>query len=154
MKNIIDILIYESGDGGDFRLVNGDLDTISSLTNQVYLALFGGNIEQSTTADIEDGEIREDWWGNELLDIPYNSDFERTLNNVVLNSYGLKQLEDAGMEDMKYFTDFADITTTASTPEPDKLVYKVTMTQKSGEKFIVKFVWDNLKMIEYDSTII
>jgi hypothetical protein len=40
---IADITIFESGDGGDLALINDDLATIEGLTNQVYLAWFGGN---------------------------------------------------------------------------------------------------------------
>ena len=145
MVDILDILIYESGDGGEFQLKNDDLNTVSSLTNQVYLALFGGNIEQSTTSDIQEGDIREDWWGNEYMELPFNSEFERMLNNVVLNSDGIRKLESAALRDLDFFKDYATPTVNASIPSLDKLELIVTLTQKSDKKFSVKFVWDNLR---------
>ena len=145
MVNILDILIYESGDGGEFQLMNDDIATVSSLTNQVYLALFGGNIEQDTTTEIEIGDERDDWWGNEYVEVPFNSTFERTLNNVALNSSGLKQLENAAKDDMRYFSDYADIEVSATIPDVNKLEITISLNQKSAQKFAVKFVWDNLK---------
>ena len=145
MVNILDILIYESGDGGEFQLMNDDIATVSSLTNQVYLALFGGNIEQDTTTEIEIGDERDDWWGNEYVEVPFNSTFERTLNNVALNSSGLRQLENAAKDDMRYFSDYADIEVSATIPDVNKLEITISLNQKSAQKFAVKFVWDNLK---------
>ena len=145
MVNILDILIYESGDGGEFQLMNDDIATVSSLTNQVYLALFGGNIEQDSTTEIEIGDERDDWWGNEYVEVPFNSTFERTLNNVALNSSGLRQLENAAKDDMRYFSDYADIEVSATIPDVNKLEITISLNQKSAQKFAVKFVWDNLK---------
>ena len=143
--SIADLLIYESGDGGEFSLKNDDLETVSSITNQVYLAFFGGNLEQDTSDIIEDGEERSDWWGNELLDIPFNSKLERTLNNVALNSSGLRQIENAAKEDLKYLTYFADIIITASIESVNKLNLLVQLIEPDNQSFKIKFVWDNLR---------
>jgi len=143
---IADLMIYESGDGGELSLKNDDLEAISSITNQVYLAFFGGNLEQDTSNLLDDLDDRLDWWGNdELMDIPFNSSFERTLGKVSLNSIGLRQLENAAKEDLKYLTEYADIIITASVETVDRLSLIVDLIEPDNQSFKIKFVWDNLK---------
>lgn len=144
-KVITDILIYESGDGGEFQLVNGDLNTVQSITNCVYLALFGGNIEQDTSNSIEDNEQRSDWWGNLLLsDIPYNSEFERTLLNVSLNSSGISKLENAAKNDLKFLKDYANISVNISIDDIDKMSLVVSLQEPDNTERKIKFIWDQL----------
>jgi hypothetical protein len=38
-----DILIFETGNGGDMMLRNNDIVTVEGYENQPYLAMFGGN---------------------------------------------------------------------------------------------------------------
>ena len=104
MAGIVDIMIFENGSGGDLNLKNDDIETISGLMNQVYLALFGGNLEQNTSDDLSELEERNDWWGNSLLkkENQFNSNFERTLRTIPLNSSGLIKIENAAKEDLKY----------------------------------------------------
>src|SRR5690606_6946193 len=92
-RRYFDVAIGEAeGNGGDIKLLGNDLAVIYSHENQVYLALFGGNVEQSTPAQ-ETTETTEDWWGNNLLfggdaAKQFNSETERALNNTALNSAG------------------------------------------------------------------
>ena len=74
---IKDILLYESGNGGDFNLKNNDIDVVVGLANMVFLCLFGGNIEENTTNETKLQSKRTDYWANELLDLNYNSNFEK-----------------------------------------------------------------------------
>ena len=62
-----DILLYETGNGGDLLLQNKDIELVNPLYQQVYVALFGGNIQAITKGDEIEGQIREDWWGNSLF---------------------------------------------------------------------------------------
>lgn len=131
--DIQDILIYESGDGGEMKLKNDDLETISSITNSFYLALFS-----SKTSD---------WWGNaELLaDNPFNSSFERTLDSVSLTSSGLKQLEQAALEDLNFLKIYGEISVFASVLDLNKISLKINFKEPSGSEKIVKFVFDKLR---------
>ena len=131
--DIQDILIYESGDGGEMKLKNDDLETVSSITNSFYLALFS-----SKTSD---------WWGNSelLFDNPFNSLFERTLDSVSLTSSGLKQLEQAALEDLNFLKIYGEISVFASVLDLNKLSLKINFKEPSGSEKIVKFVFDKLR---------
>ena len=66
--NKTDITLYESGEGGEFVLLTNDIETTGALWTNVYLALFGGNVE-SDHSDEEDSvnEPNLDYWGNKLF---------------------------------------------------------------------------------------
>lgn len=141
MKAISDIMIYETGDGGDFQLVNEDLQVINGLTNQVYLALFGGNKEKN-----------EEWWGNQLLadNNQIKSDFERLLTEVALNSAGLKRIKEAALKDLAFLKEIADITVDSSITGYNKLELDITLIQPGNLSTKLKFLWDgtNAELIE------
>lgn len=83
---ITDILIYETGNGGDLLLRGNDMATVTGLENSPYLALFGGS----------------NWWGNYLTDNKFLSLTEDTLLDVALTSSGRKKIEDAILKDLEY----------------------------------------------------
>ena len=131
--DIQDILIYESGDGGEMKLKNDDLETVSSITNGFYLALFSSKTP--------------DWWGNaELLaDNPFSSTFEKTLDSVSLNSSGLKQLEQSALEDLNFLKIYGEISVFASVLDLNKISLKINFKEPSGSEKIVKFVFNKLR---------
>ena len=96
-----DLLIYETGDGGDLKVLNNDLALTTSLYNQVYLCLFGGNVEASTKGNELENEKRFDWWANDLLDLNFNSETERIINTVTLNPSGRLKILQAVKNDLK-----------------------------------------------------
>ena len=144
---IADIAIYESGSGGEWNLVSDDLETISGLTNQVYLALFGGNIEQSTSEDLDQLDQRADWWGNSLLNIEqqFNSSFERLINEIALTGEGLSKLEDAAKDDLKYLEKYAVINVSASVPSLGRLELVINLQEPDNISTRLKFIWDGTK---------
>lgn len=114
-----DILIYESGNGGELQLISNDLATVDSLTNQVYLALFGG------------GDAN--WFGNaDDININQNSTFEAVLKTVALNSAGLQILENAARADLSYLDNFS---VDCSLLAPNKLQISVVVSDN-----IINFV--------------
>ena len=131
--DIQDILIYESGDGGEMKLKNDDLETVSSITNSFYLALFS-----SKTSG---------WWGNSelLADNTFDSSFERTLDSVSLSSSGLKQLEQSALEDLNFLKIYGEISVFASVLDLNKISLKINFKEPSGSEKIVKFVFDKLR---------
>ena len=131
--DIQDILIYESGDGGEMKLKNDDLETVSSITNGFYLALFS-----SKTSG---------WWGNSelLADNTFDSSFERTLDSVSLTSSGLKQLEQSALEDLNFLKIYGEISVFASVLDLNKISLKINFKEPSGSEKIVKFVFDKLR---------
>lgn len=120
---MIDILLYESGGGGEISLKNGDIEMTDGLFNMPYLAHFGGNLEASTKGDEEENIERFDWWGNSFLDEPaqMNSLIEKTLNNTALNSAGRVTIERNAKEDLQFISEISDISCVVEIPGVDKV---------------------------------
>lgn len=136
---ISDLKIYETGDGGDLLLVNNDIATIEDLSNQPYLAMFGGNVEANTEPDAESDEFSEnlDWWGNNLF-FPqdsvsqFNSDTERALENNTLTSKGRVVIEQAAISDTKFLNP-KDVQ--AVIPDNDKIMITVQVFENYDFKW-------------------
>ena len=146
-----DILLYESGDGGEIAVISDDIALIELLYNQTYLALFGGNVEASTLGNEPAGTIRQDWWGNSLL-MPndaasqFNSQTEKALNDNVLNSVGRVNIQRAVDADMQYLKSIANISTNVVILSTNKVQIIVTLTQPDNqENKTFVFLWDNAK---------
>lgn len=139
-----DLMIYETGSGGDLNIKNNDIETINGLTNQVYLALFGGNIEQSTSENLDQLDERLDWWGNSLLDEEnqFNSEFERKLNEVALTSEGVSILVNAAKKDLKYLENYADIDIFGSITQINRFEITINLTEPDEISTKIKFIWD------------
>jgi len=147
MTEITDIMMYENGSGGELSLKNDDLESINGLTNQVYLALFGGNIQQSTSENLESLDIREDYWGNEYLEeeLQYNSLFEKTIRTVTLNTNGLSILKDAAEQDLNYLKKYADISMEISIKKLNFVELIVTLIEPDDISTKIKLLWDGTK---------
>ena len=144
---ITDIAIHESGTGGDFTLIGGDIETIKGITNQVYLALFGGNYEQSTSADVANQKERFDWWGNNYLapENQFNSSFERTINDITLNSAGINRLVGAAKKDLQFLSDYADIEVSGSIVGINRFELQVILKEPDKKTTKIVFLWDGTK---------
>lgn len=106
-RKYFDAAIGESdGNGGDLQQLGNDLAVVYGNENQVYLALFGGNVEQNTPALVTK-EQTFDWWANNLFhpndkERQFNSNTERTLNTTALNSSGRIKIESAVKDDLAF----------------------------------------------------
>lgn len=85
-----DLLILETGNGGDLVIKGNDLAMVEGVENMPYLSMFGGNVA---------------WWGNNLLlsdsdDIQFSSESEQSLLDISLNSAGRVALENAIKRDL------------------------------------------------------
>jgi phage gp46-like protein len=131
---MIDLMIYETGSGGELQSNDGYIKTVEGLTNQVYLALFGGNIE---------GE----WWGNSLQneENKFVSTFENELRNVSLNSSGIAALENSAKKDLEFLKKYADIKIIGSIPGLAKFKLEVELTQPNDISEKIIFIWDGTK---------
>ena len=99
---ISDILIYETGSGGDFLLRGNGLATVSGYENSPYLSMFGGN----------------DWWGNAYIpdgNSLFSAQTEDVLNTTPLTSAGRVKIENAIKADLAYLDDITGTTYTVST---------------------------------------
>ena len=128
-----DLKLIETFDGGDLVLNGNDLQVIDGFQNMIYLALFGGNIEQSTK-EFDEDEERFDYWANDLLmldspDIQYNSETERTLNEVTLNSRGRLLIEQSVKKDLEFMQDFGNIDVNVSIIQSDRVKINVIIKE-------------------------
>lgn len=144
----MDILIKSTGNGGDFNLLGNDIEATSELYNQVYLALFGGNVEGSTKREYAPGESRLDWWANDLLFNEdnirqLNSATERELKNVSLTSAGRIRIEQAIKVDLAYISALGSTEVEVSLESENRVSIYVKINEPSGEKTqLLTFIWD------------
>lgn len=146
-----DILLYMSTNGGEIAVQSDDIALVEVLYNQVILALFGGNVEASTTGNEPQGTIREDWWGNALLfpnepAIQFNSNTQQALSTNVLNSKGRVNIQRAVESDLQYLKTIANISTNVVILSTNQVQIDVTLSQpenQQNKQFV--FIWDNAK---------
>lgn len=152
---MVDILIYECGSGGELFLIKNDLQSIECCDNQVYLALWGGNLEANTIQDSEDLVIREDWWGNQLMELKnqFNSETERTLDRIVLNSQGIFDVENAVKKDLKFLEKYYNIDISVRMINYNAIEIEVDLIQPDGISKKFKFTCKEKEVISFTGQI-
>ena len=149
--NTTDILLYETGAGGDFAIVDDDLAMGESLYQQIFLAMFGGNIEASTKATYFETEDRFDYWGNSLIwknekTKQFNSETERAIQNNALNSFGRLNILRAVNIDLEYLKSMLNFTADVQITGRDNLRIIVNFSQKTNQQDrVLQVVYDNAK---------
>lgn len=148
--NTKDISIYTGPNGGEIEIVNNDLVLSESLFNQVYLALFGGNIEASTRGDEPFNEERHDYWQNSLFNSEspakqMNSETERLLSKLVLNSSARLQLIQTVKNDLDFLKSFVKYTVDVSFENTNIVKIMIKFELKSNENNSFTFVYNNSK---------
>lgn len=144
----MDLEIIENGDGGELVKNTNDLSVIFGFENMVYLALFGGNVEASTPSSRLATEQAFDFWANNLLDpqdtsIQFNSETERTLNEVSLTSSGRVIIQRAVEDDLAFMKDFATVKVNVSLVGLDSVQISVTILQPDNlQKQEIIFIWN------------
>lgn len=155
-----DLHIFESGDGGELALLSGDLVLAESLYQMIYIALFGGNVEASTLGNEIESEERFDYWANALIfknkpTKQFNSETERTLNNVAINTSGRLKIKSAVEQDLFFLKKIVDLQTNIVILDTDKIEINLileSIPNQSDKQF--QFIWDNArKEIIIDRTI-
>lgn len=149
----MDLALIETGSGGDLKINGNDFAIQNSWGNMIYIALFGGNIEKSTSKRIP-AEQAFDYWANTALfseeqSNQLNSDTERTLRDVPLNSAGRISIQTAVEKDLKFMSAFAKVTVNVVISGVDKvnITIKIFPLPESsgtvpGQFTAVIFVWD------------
>lgn len=144
----MDLELVETGNGGDLVKKPKDLSVIEGFENMIYLALFGGNVEQDTpTRRIESAQAF-DFWGNNLF-LPqdqsrqFNSQTERALHSVPLTSSGRLQILNAVKADLKFMKPFANVASDVIIYATDKVAIGIKLEQPDNlqaKEFI--YIWD------------
>lgn len=149
--NTTDIALFESGSGGDFAIVNNDLLMGETLYQQIYLALFGGNIQASTESTYLETEDRYDYWGNSLIwkDIKtkqFNSETERTILTTTLNSSGRLSIIQAVYQDLNYLNAVVSFTVDVEVLDSNRIRIIVNISGKTNQQDkLLQLVYDNAK---------
>ena len=149
--NTKDINLHESGNGGEMAIVSNDLLMGEVLFQQVYLALFGGNLEANTIGNELVSEERFDYWANPLFfaEIPskqFNSNTERELQKVVLNTAGRLRIIQVVNEDLSYLTILLNYDVDVQFVGTNHIRIIVNFTQKgSQENRVLQMVYNNAK---------
>jgi len=149
--NTKDINLHESGSGGEMAIVSNDLLMGEVLFQQVYLALFGGNIEANTIGNELVSEERFDYWANPLFFAQtqikqFNSNTERELQSVVLNTSGRLRIIQSVNEDLSYLTILLNYKVDVEFVGTNHIRIIVNFTQKgSQENRVLQLVYDNAK---------
>lgn len=151
----MDLLIKETGDGGDFVRSKNDFKMIDGFQNMAYLAMFGGNTQASTPTQRIESQQAFDWWGNNLLmpndqGLQFNSETERVLNKTPLNSSGRLLIEDAVRNDLKFMKEFGTVAVAVSIISDNRVAIGVQVGEPDNvQKREFIFLWDaTLKELE------
>lgn len=143
----MDIALIESGNGGDLLLRGRDLLVYKGFENMIYLALFGGNVEANTGFRAE-GEQAFDWWGNKLFfaekeGFYFNSDTERALQQVALNSAGRLFIERNVINDLAFLQQYAEVKVETRIISDDRLQIEIFLKELAGNnQRRVVFIFD------------
>lgn len=145
-----DLSIYESGNGGELLMVDGDISLADSLLQVVYLSLFGGNVESTTLGNEKPGDLRNDWWANSLLfpetSKQMNSLTEKALKTVPLSSVGRIQIQNAVDEDLKFLKNIVDIKSEVKIHNVHRVEIYVKLIRYTNKQQVnLQFLWDNIQ---------
>jgi hypothetical protein len=144
-----DLHVFESGNGGELALLSGDLVLVESLYQTIYIALFGGNVEASTLGNEIDSEERNDYWANALIfknkpSKQFNSNTERTLSNVTINTSGRLKIQSAVEQDLFFLKKIVDFEVNIVILDINKIQIDLKLEEipnQSDKQF--QFIWDN-----------
>lgn len=151
MSSTRDINVFESGSGGELAIINNDIHLSESLYQTIYLALFGGNLEASTRGDELPNEERFDWWGNSLLfaerqNKQFNSETERTLDSVTLNSVGRLRIKTAVENDINFLRNITNFDVNIVILDTNKVLISIILNGLANQdNQELQFIWDNAK---------
>ena len=144
-----DINLFEGGSGGEMRILNSDLLMAETIYQTIYLALYGGNVEQSTTSEETDLEENFDYWGNQLFysnnpDKWFNSQTERVLSTVALNGEGRRLIEDAVNADLQFLNNVVNFEVEVNIAANNKaeIIIAISEFQNQSNRQL-KMVWEN-----------
>jgi hypothetical protein len=144
----MDLELVEQGDGGELIKKTNDLSVIYGFENMPFIAMFGGNVKESTPILRLATEQAFDWWGNNLLmpqdtSIQFNSETERALNNVPLTSAGRVLIQNAVENDLAFMKDFATVVVSVVILATDKVAIGLRIIQPDNlQKQDFIYIWN------------
>lgn len=146
-----DLLLYESGSGGELYLLNNDLVLSETFFQSIYVSLFGGNVKASTLGNEIPGQERFDYWANSLFfknqkSKQFNSLTEKILNEVTINSNGRLRIKSAVEQDLNYLKKIVNFTVNVLILDINKIKIEILVSSASNQsEKAFQFIWDNAK---------
>ena len=146
----MDLELIENGDGGDLIKNSNDLSVIYGFENEVYIALFGGNVAQDTTQKRNPLELDLSFWGNNLLhpydnSVQFNSKTERALNTIPLTSAGRALIQQAVSDDLDYLKVVGSVTVNVSITGVDMIEMDIQLQQPATSAQNFTYLWNATK---------
>lgn len=128
-----DVLFFHTPDGGEIDLVNGQVRLTNGDEGFVYLALFGGNADDSG----DEVDKPKQWWGNVNETDParqYRSEFQYLLRTLPLVSGNLVLFEEAAERDLaRAYNGIAKLVSArCSIPAPRRIRVEINV-ERDGE---------------------
>ncbi len=139
--------IYQSGQGGKLYVKSNDIQLTSSLSQEIFIAMFGGNREQSTTFQDTSDQLNDSWWGNTRQGDPedlVNSETERVLMGSDLSFQSLARIEAAVKADTDKFKKYGTVEVQVNVPDVNRIEILVKVIEPEKEnKF--SLIWDSTR---------
>jgi len=141
-----DIELFENGSGGELNVSKGDIQLNETLYQTIYIALFGGNTAAATIGNELESEQRFDYWANSLFfasetDKQYNSETQKILSEVTINSSGRLKIQKAVENDLSFISSISNYTINVSILSVDKIEININLVNGTD----LQFIWDNAK---------
>jgi|SRR5690606_7939187 len=131
----------------DFDLVRSltvGVDEVESVINMPFLAMFGGNVEQSQPVFRNAGEILNSWWGNSY-GVNENSETERYLRTMVLSTGTPDKLKRIIERDLSFLSDYLDINVEVTIPMVNRVHIGIILSdKKTGKTVESNYIWNSL----------
>jgi len=117
---------------GDIVVGKDGIQRAEFLKSALLCCLYGGNVEADTQTSYERAAQNGAYWGNAFLQLQYNSQTERALNNTVLpqEEDGLRAAAYSDVSkllDGNHITEISDIVVSQSQRRVDFAVYVRTL---------------------------
>jgi phage gp46-like protein len=141
-----DLLLEDSQDGGEIRLVNGIFVNDKTLNTAVYISLMGGNKE-------DNGRVKNKftWWGNTLAGTAENekivSRFQAVIFGLPMTGKNIQEAENAAALDLRWIAsegvgDEVKVSGSAASRNRFQLKVNILANGKNIYENIFSFLWE------------
>lgn len=132
-----DVVLFQTGDGGNIKSINGLITMSGGLQTATYLSLFGGNQYDIENQGVETLTFKE-WWGNigEVEENQYKSETQNIIDGMPPSSANLKRLEESAKTDLNWMIDTnlaSEINIDASIPQLNVVKLVIRINQQEFE---------------------
>jgi phage gp46-like protein len=128
----VEILLNDTGDGGEIELSGGDIKSDDTFYTSIYLSLFNG-----------------DTFYNVYENFETTNEFETAFNQPITRQ-NLKNVETAAKNALKWFIETGiadDVSVTAYGNTDEKINVDITITEPDGNSFLYGIIWENQKAV-------